>query len=162
MKKIKIQKNIYGDSRTATHVPSIVEFRKSNYAHRKDVAGLMSSLADDIKSRGLKHDHTKTDDDTESVFYRELCDAIEGKIDFEEESKWYKLHCSSERHHLDEHCPDDVNLIDVIEEICDCVCAGMARSGEVRPVAIEADILKKAVKNTVQMCMLAIEIEGEV
>jgi hypothetical protein len=35
--------------------------------------------------------------------------------------------------------------------ISDCVCAGMARSGEVRDLEIDDNILKKAVNNTVQM-----------
>lgn len=57
----------------------------------------------------------------------------------------------AERHHLLSNCPDDVNLIDVLEMISDCVCAGMARSGEVRDLEIDDNILKKAVNNTAQM-----------
>ena len=48
----------------------------------------------------------------------------------------------------------------VIEMICDCVCAGMARSGEVRDLQINPDILALAVKNTVDMCKNAVELEA--
>lgn len=48
-------------------------------------------------------------------------------------------------------CPDDVNLVDVMEMVCDCVCAGLARSGSVRPVEIPSDILQKAVANTAKL-----------
>ena len=54
-----------------------------------------------------------------------------------------------------------MNLIDVLEMICDCVCAGMARSGEVRDLEISEDILLKAVKNTVEMCKEAVVLEDE-
>ena len=64
-----------------------------------------------------------------------------------------------ERHHLNEHCPDDVNLIDVIEMIADCACAGMARSGNVYPINISSETLQKAVENTAQMCIDAVIIE---
>ena len=75
------------------------------------------------------------------------------------DGEWYPMHCKTERHHLNEYCPDDVNLIDVIEMICDCVCAGLARSGNVRPVEISTDIFKRAVDNTVKMLVDIVEIE---
>ena len=78
-----------------------------------------------------------------------------------EDGEWYKLHCDNERHHLLKHCPDDVNLIDVLEMICDCVCAGMARSGCVRDLEIDAEILDRAVRNTVTLLENAVELEEE-
>ena len=77
------------------------------------------------------------------------------------DGEWYPIHCKTERHHLNEHCPEDVNLIDVLEMICDCVCAGMARSGGVYPISISDDVLRKAFANTVQMCINSVEMEGE-
>jgi hypothetical protein len=53
--------------------------------------------------------------------------------------------------HLLSNCPKDVNLLDVLEMIADCVCAGMARSGDVRDVEINEEILNKALKNTVTL-----------
>ena len=57
------------------------------------------------------------------------------------------------------HCPDDVNLIDVLEMIVDCICAGLARSGEVRPIEINDDILHKAIDNTIELIKSVVEVE---
>lgn len=158
MRKVTIKKNTNGDTRVAKAVPNFYDFKKSNEQHWGEVREMMHEIADDINVAGANHDYTKTGADTGSLFYRELCNTIEGKMNFED-GKWYKMHCETERHHLNKHCPDDVNLIDVIEMICDCVCAGMARSGLVYPIEISSEILQKAVKNTVKMCINAVEME---
>ncbi|MEG1523860.1 MAG: hypothetical protein RR475_02410 [Clostridia bacterium] len=72
---------------------------------------------------------------------------------------WYKIHVNAERHHLESNCPPDVNLIDVLEMLADCVCAGLARNGEVRPITISDDILKKATQNTIALIKSMIEVE---
>ena len=161
MDKVKIKRNILGDTRTATRVPTFYEFVGSNESHVDDVSNMMCELATDIRKAGKHHDFTKRNDPEKSLFYRELCATIEGNMDNFTNGEWYPMHCKTERHHLNEYCPEDVNLIDVLEMICDCVCAGMARSGSVRPVSISDDILQKAVDNTVQMCVNSVEIEGE-
>lgn len=158
MRTINIKKNTLGDTRTAEKVPTIKEFEKSNGYHQADVNRMMSEIAKDIELQGASHDYTKTSEPEASLFYRELSAAIEGKMDFES-GEWYPMHCQTERHHLKQHCPEDVNLIDVIEMICDCVCAGMARSGSVYPVKIPNEILQQAVENTVQMCIDAVEVK---
>jgi hypothetical protein len=159
MKRTKIKKNPLGDTRTAIRVPNFSEFRDANTSHRREVETMMQNIADCISIQGGVHDYTKTREPYSSLFYRELCAKIEGKIDSFTDGEWYPMHCRTERHHLNEHCPDDVNLIDVLEMICDCVCAGMARSGSVYPVTISSDILQKAVKNTVDMCINSVEFE---
>lgn len=159
MRKMNIKRNPLGDTRTAIRVPDFIEFTNANESHRTDVKTMMENIAKDISVQGDAHDWTKTGEPHRSLFYRELCAKIEGKIDSFTDGEWYPMHCSTERHHLNEHCPDDVNLIDVLEMICDCVCAGMARSGSVYPVTISSDILQKAVKNTVDMCINSVELE---
>lgn len=162
MKTIKIQKNSLGDTRTATRVPTFWEFNDANIMHITDVKNMMGVIASELENRGANHDFTKRNEPHRSLFYRELCAKIEGKIDSFVDGEWYPMHCQTERHHLNELCPDDVNLIDVIEMICDCVCAGMARSGKVYPINISSDVLQKAVCNTVQMCVDAVNIvEGQ-
>ena len=161
MRKVTIKRNTDGDTRVAKAIPNFYRFMKSNEWHREDVKEMMSAIAEDIRMIGKYHDYTKTDSEEGSLFYREFCNTLEGRMNFEE-GKWYKMHCEKERHHLNKHCPDDVNLIDVIEMICDCVCAGMARSGLVYPVEISSEILQRAVSNTMEMCMNAVEIkEGD-
>lgn len=159
MREIKIKRNNLGDTRTATRVPTFYEFSDSNLEHVEDVSNMMSALAQKLQEAGKKHDFTKRYEPERSLFYRELCAKIEGKIDSFVDGEWYPMHCRTERHHLNEYCPEDVNLIDVLEMISDCVCAGMARSGNVYPVEISSDILQKAVKNTVQMCIDAVEVK---
>ena len=68
-------------------------------------------------------------------------------------------HITKERHHILSHCPDDVNLIDVLEMISDCCCAGLARQGFVREVTIPPDILMNAFKNTVELIKHNIKVE---
>ena len=61
------------------------------------------------------------------------------------------MHIDKERHHPTSKCHDDINLLDIIEMIVDCVCAGKARAGEVRQMEINDEILKKAFDNTVKL-----------
>ena len=51
-----------------------------------------------------------------------------------------------------------MNLFDVIEMICDCVAAGMARTGDVYEVTIPNEVLQKAVLNTVGILKNQIEL----
>lgn len=159
--KVTIKQNKLGDTRTATKIPTFTEFERSNKLHCRDVGEMMSEIGTIIKVRGANHDTTKIVEPHKSLFYRELCEKIEGKIDNFTKGEWYPMHCKTERHHLNEYCPCDVNLIDVIEMICDCVCAGLARSGNVYPIEISSEILQKAIQNTVQMCIDAVEVEAE-
>lgn len=161
MNKVKIERSTCGDTRTAERVPSFGEFDRSNRMHRQDVRDMMNELARELQGAGSAHDYTKTAEPHKSLFYRELCATIEGKMNFAEDGKWYRMHCETERHHLNERCPEDVNLIDVLEMICDCVCAGMARTGEFRPVEISPEILQRAVENTAKMCADAVELMGD-
>lgn len=160
MNKVIIKRNTNGDTRVAEKVPTFSEFSDANTLHAEDVKSMMIAIADMVKEAGRNHDWTKKYEPYKSNFYRDLCNTIEGRIKFED-GQWNKDHYALERHHLLRRCPDDVNLIDVIEMICDCVCAGMARSGEVRELEISEDILLKAVRNTVEMCKEAVVLEGE-
>ena len=158
MKNIKIKRETLGDTRTATRVPTFPEFYNANDLHTTDVRHMMDWIAEAIIDRGKSHDRMKVFEPDRSMFYRELCAAIEGKMNFED-GQWLKKHYMEERHHLNSYCPDDVNLIDVLEMICDCVCAGMARSGAVRPFEIQSEILQKAVENTTKMLSDAVILE---
>ena len=125
MRRVTIKRNTDGDTRVAKAVPNFYNFKKSNEQHREDVRKMMCEIADDINVAGMYHDYTKTDNDAGSLFYRELCNTIEGRI----------------------------------EMICYCVCAGLARSGSVYPIEISSEILQRAVSNTVEMCINAVDIE---
>ncbi len=161
MHKVTIRRNKNGDSRVADHVPTIAEFDESNRLHAKDVERLMYAFSYDIQERGVKHDWTKLKEPYRSMFYRDMCNTICGRMDFFT-GEWSKLHYNElERHHLNQYCPEDVNLIDVIEMLCDCVSAGMARSGSVYDITISDTVLQKAVQNTFELLKECVTIEGE-
>ena len=73
---------------------------------------------------------------------------------------WFKKHLT-ERHHFNDRCPEDVDLIDVLEMVIDCTVAGLARTGEVFPITISPDILQKAVDNTSKLIIDSVEVEDE-
>lgn len=71
------------------------------------------------------------------------------------------MKCQSMRlNHLAEAdgVPADVNLIDVLDMICDCVMAGMARSGSVYPLEIDDTVLRRAFDNTVELLKANVQV----
>ena len=109
---------------------------------------VISALSLMLSGNGVKHDWTKKK--YEKMFYNNFLATMNFGTDFVS-GEWYQLHVNTERHHLLSRCPEDVNLLDVIEMIVDCICAGKTRSGEVRDLEISTDILEKALKNTVKL-----------
>lgn len=155
---VKIKRNTNGDSRVAKEIPTFWQFNDANESHISDVRNLMCEVSDRIKRIGKDHDWSKTTEPYQSMFYRDLCNTIDGKMDFMD-GDWSKYHYNVERHHLLKNVPDDVNLFDVLEMICDCVSAGLARSGEVRPLEIDESILSTALSNTVEVIKNMCELE---
>ena len=152
---IEIKKNPNGDTRTAPKGITFEEFQEANDMHIYDVSSVMYELSKMIDSAGEHHDYTKKSQ--ERMFYRDFVNTQENGDDFTK-SEWYSLHTKAERHHLLSCCPEDVNLIDVLEMIVDCTCAGLARSGEVRDLEINTEILEKAVNNTTQLIKSMVKI----
>jgi hypothetical protein len=66
---------------------------------------------------------------------------------------WWDNHRRIHRHHLNiaDGVPPDVNLLDVLEHIADCVMAGMARSGSVYELKLSDELLQRAFQNTVEL-----------
>ena len=153
---IKIKKNPNGDTRTAPKNVSFEDFQEANDMHISDVNNVMEFLSNSVKCRGVFHDYTKKSQ--EKLFYDNFLSTMNKGTDFTKD-EWYQIHIKAERHHLLSHCPDDVNLIDVLEMIVDCTCAGLARSGEVRPMEINDDILHKAIDNTIELIKSVVEVE---
>ena len=152
---IIIQKNPNGDTRTAPKDIAFEQFQIANNMHKEDVRKVMRYLAYLVNRAGLTHDHTKKSD--EELFYRNFLSTMNNGTDFVND-EWYLMHVNTERHHLLSRCPEDVNLIDVLEMISDCVCAGLARSGEVRGLEIDEKILKRAIDNTVELIKKEIDV----
>lgn len=152
---IEITKNPNGDTRTAPKGITFEKFQKANDMHIDDVGSVMYELSRMVDLAGQHHDCTKKSQ--ERMFYSDFVNTQENGDDFSK-GEWYQLHIKSERHHLLSHCPDDVNLIDVLEMVADCTCAGLARSGEVRDLEINAEILEKAVNNTAQLIKSMVKV----
>lgn len=146
--KIVIHKNPNGDTRTASKGITFKQFQKANNSHRDDVASVMLKFSYMLEDAAYMHDHTKKS--AEEQFYKDFVSTINDGTDFVS-GEWYQHHVNTERHHLLSRCPEDVNLLDVIEMIVDCVCAGKTRSGEIRGLEITPEILSMAMKNTVKM-----------
>jgi len=152
---ITIKKSPTADSRTAVGNPTKEELLQSSEQHIRDVIQAMDLMAGWLKSAGYVHDHTKISgiDD----FYDSYSRKLTGD-EFKAE-KWYQSHLE-ERHHLNDRCPDDVTLIDVMERVADITTAGMARSGEIYDDNLDPEILVKAYKNTIKLLQSKI-IVGE-
>lgn len=154
---VKIKKNPNGDTITVAENVSYSEFQRANDMHKEDVRKVMFELAMKILDVGNSHDWTKKSE--EQSFYNDFVSTINDGSDFTKKD-WYNYHVTTERHHLLSKCPDDVNLIDVLEMIVDCTCAGLSRSGKVRPLEIEDTILSKAINNTQEYIKNIIEVEN--
>lgn len=148
MNKVIIHKNPNGDSRSAPKGTNFNQFLEARVIHRNDVKAVMRVLSEIVEQKGEIHDWTSTEYAEE--FFKDFSEVLNDGSVFED-GKWWNRHINLERHHLSSKCPDDVNLLDVIEMVADCVCAGKTRSGEVRDVEISTDILEKALKNTVKL-----------
>lgn len=146
--QVTIHKNPNGDTRTAPKNISFDQFQDANDSHIADVRAVMDELGTILCKNSEKHDWAKKK--YEKMFYNNFLSTMNYGADFVS-GEWYQLHVNTERHHLLSRCPDDVNLLDVIEMIVDCVCAGKTRSGEIRGLEISTDILEMALKNTVKL-----------
>ncbi len=148
-KVIDIAANNLGDTRTANRKPNFNEFQHANRSHMIDVKNVMDEISKLISIAGTDHDYTKRSYEPE--FYADFCKVLDGSTENFTDMEWYQTHIREERHHINSRCPDDVDLIDIIEHIVDCCCAGKTRSGYISPVVIDPEILQKAVENTVKL-----------
>lgn len=152
---ITIKPSPTADSRTCD--PSTVtkqELLESSAQHICDVAdGLYFFQASLIKA-AKNHDPDKLTD-IDGFYSNFIHKFAEGHND------WYERHLRSNRHHLNENAgiPKNVNLIDVIEHIVDCVMAGMARQGHVYPLVLPSDLLQRAFQNTVTLLKNNVQVE---
>lgn len=124
-------------------------------AHQQAVALAMDYFARMAQDQAKKHDWSKTGsaEHHDKDFIGWFTEALNDRAFYHDEGKdpttWWGYHVANERHHLNNAVPKDVNLIDVMEMLCDCVCAGMARTGNVYPIEIKPEVLSAAVANTV-------------
>ena len=149
---ITIHESPTADTRSCDYTQvSKEQLLQSSAEHIGDVSRGLAMFATLLEDAGERHDYDKI----------ELIDGFheEFKGGFKTDA-WLKNHYRVNRHHLaaDGGLPSDVNLVDVLEYIVDCVMAGMARSGHVRKLEIPSALLQKAFRNTVNLMHENVEV----
>jgi hypothetical protein len=142
---IEIQQSQTADTRTCDYANVSKEtLLASSKQHIGDVGKALAFFRDELYKADIRHDTDKiTDIDT---FHRDFVTGFQ-------QTEWWDRHRQLNRHHLTaaDGVRDDVNLIDVLDFIADCVMAGMARSGSVYPLNLPPELLEKAFQNTVEL-----------
>lgn len=142
---ITIRKSQTADTRTCNfkNVDKPTLFA-SSVQHIGDVRQALKLFAGLLERAADGHDADKLSDiDT---FHRDFVTGFAV-------TEWWDRHRTITRHHLlqADGVPADVNLIDVLEMIADCVMAGMARAGSVYPLNIDPAVLVRAFNNTAEL-----------
>ena len=150
---IRIGKSSTADTRTCDfRNVSRETLRESSAQHIGDVGEALNFFAQMLYRAAAVHDVDKiTDLDS---FHADFVTGFAS-------SEWWERHRSLNRHHLTEPdgVPADVNLIDVLDYIADCVMAGMARSGSVYPLSLPPELLATAFQNTVSLLTNAVVVD---
>ncbi len=142
---ILIQKSPTADTRTCDFSKvSRDTLLASSHQHIEDVRDALAFFQSLLRKASDDHDFDKISDI--DGFHRDFLTGF--KV-----TEWWDRHRQLNRHHLQQ--PDgvreDVNLIDVLDFIADCVMAGMARSGSVYELKLPPELLEKAFQNTVEI-----------
>lgn len=142
---ITIQKSETADTRTCDFANvSKDTLLASSKRHIGDVGQALTFFRDELYKADIRHDTDKlTDIDG---FHADFVTGFK-------QTGWWDRHRKLNRHHLTQSdgIPDDVNLIDVLDFIADCVMAGMARSGSVYALHLPPELLERAFQNTVEL-----------
>jgi hypothetical protein len=150
---ITINKSETADTRTCDYAQvTKTQLRSSSEQHIKDVKMAMDFFEELLTDASIFHDDDKIDQ--LDHFHADFLTGFK-------ETGWWDNHRKITRHHLlqEDGIPKDVNLIDVLEMIADCVMAGMARSGSVYPLEISPDVLMKAFNNTADLLKNQVEVK---
>lgn len=148
---IEIQKSKTADTRSCDYANVSKEtLIASSLQHIGDVVKALAFFQSLLTEAAGRHDYDKL---TEIDWFHS--DFITG---FQKDT-WWTNHRRIHRHHLAnaDGIPKDVNLLDVLEYIADCVMAGMARTGEVYWLSSD-DFLKQAFDNTVALLKANINV----
>ena len=156
MKDIIICKSQNADTRSANGNVTKNQLEKDTISHINDVQNVGYWLIDKLKQQLVEHDHTKLDYLDE--FYTDFNDKLNSENKNFNEMNWFKNRHMTERHHLNDRVPDDVNLLDILEMVIDCTCAGLARSGEVYPITIPQEVMELAIDNTKNLIIDNVEV----
>ena len=149
---ITITKSNTADTRTCDFANTSKEvLLQSSITHISDVSKALGFFAGKLTESAGVHDYDKLSQI--DWFHRDFVTGFK-------QTGWWDNHRRIHRHHIDkpDGVPDNVNLIDVLEHISDCVMAGMARSGTVYDLKLPNELLQRAVQNTVNLLKSEIKV----
>lgn len=150
---IKIQKSETADTRTCDFTKvSRDTLLLSSRQHIGDIVKALAFFQSYITEAAGRHDWDKL-----TAIDHFHSDFITGF----KQTGWWDNHRRIHRHHLNnaDGIPEDINLLDVLEYIADCVMAGMARSGSVYELKLPDFLLQKAFQNTVELLKKEVVVE---
>jgi len=151
---IRVRKSPTADTRTCDFANTSKEtLLNSSRQHIGDVVKALAFFQGKLTEAAGEHDYDKLTDIDQ--FHADFITGFK-------QTDWWDNHRRIHRHHLDhvDGIPKDLNLLDVLEYIADCVMAGMARSGSVYELKMREEILLAAFRNTVALLKSQIEVEG--
>jgi hypothetical protein len=149
---ITIKKSPTADTRTCDFTKVSREtLLESSIQHVRDVHAGLAFFAGLVTLAAGRHDFDKLSDI--EGFHRDFVTGFA-------QTEWWDRHRQLNRHHLtnSDGVPVDVNLIDVLDFIADCVMAGMARSGTVYDLHLSPELLEAAFQNTVALLKLNVKV----
>lgn len=153
--RITIEHTDSADTRSSKEVPSKEILLRNSHLHRSHVRRVMAAVSAELIERAEKHDHTKISDI--DGFHDAFTRTMRKEIEFKDHD-WWRLHLT-EKHHINDRLHGDADLLDLLEMIIDCVCAGKARTGTVFPVELPSATLQKLLDNTVSKLCEAVKVE---
>lgn len=152
---IVIQKSATADTRTCDFANVDKEtLLASSRQHIGDIVKAIAFFQSKLTEAAGCHDYDKlTDIDG---FHADFVTGFK-------KTGWWDNHRKIHRHHINiaDGVPDDVNLLDVLEHIADCVMAGMARSGMVYDLKLDGELLQIAFENTVNLLKNEVSVEED-
>ena len=123
----------------------------SSAQHIADVGAALAFFGTIVTRQAVAHDTDKlTDIDG---FHADFVTGFK-------QTGWWDRHRKLNGNHFEQEdgIPADVNLIDVLDFIADCVMAGMARSGSVYPLTLSPELLERAFQNTVELLKAEVRV----
>lgn len=150
--KITIGKSPTADTRTCDWSKvSKATLLQSSLQHKSDICKAIALFQLLLTEAASRHDFDKLS--AIDHFHADFATGFK-------ETGWWDNHRKVNRHHLSEPdgIPEDVNLIDVLDYIADCVMAGMARSGSVYTITLSDELLQRAFKNTTELLKASVEV----
>ena len=152
---IKIHQSKTADTRSCDFKSVTKEqLLASSRQHINDVGLGLIFFQQMLTDAYMRHDHDKiTDID---LFHDEFITGFAT-------TEWWDNHRKVNRHHLlvEDGIPSDVNLIDILDMIVDCIMVGKARTGTVYPLDVNPKTLMNAFNNTVELLKNNVEIVKE-